>query len=234
MMGAVMSRKCNIPPSLRPVLESSVQQKFDAYFRFTAGLCRAVPRNASYEYPNASLISDLTMVWSLFCELYELCRQGADGQEGAQNVGDCINGDPDVVMLMNGSVPGGLVTEFWAASNGSVQRVAAPDLASVLRTLRNGFAHFHWHYGKLTARQHWEAMGWSQSDAPNGFWDTVRPGNHDAYVADAPHFDPDKFWTQRGLRLLVSRYSALRHNLHQVLNIILHDDRTNVFDHARR
>ena len=66
----------NLPASVRDCLIQSMKPKFHGYFEFTRDTRRSIPRwdsggKAFFEYPNASMISDITMLWTLLNELYE-------------------------------------------------------------------------------------------------------------------------------------------------------------------
>ncbi len=71
-----------LPKDLQTIVSSVVKRKFDAYFRFTpnAACIRSTQtsRNAAgpvFTYSDESMISDLTVLWSLFSEVYELFKE---------------------------------------------------------------------------------------------------------------------------------------------------------------
>jgi hypothetical protein len=106
-------------------------------------------------------------------------------------------------------------------------------LEQLLRTLRNGFLHFHWRYDNLSALDYWNAQHWSTSGADSAFDLANRPQkNYMAYLADAAKWDPKRFWHLRDLRTLVTPYTVLRYHLHLSLHQLLNNSRVDVFGHT--
>ncbi len=109
--------------------------------------------------------------------------------------------------------------------------IVAWALGDVLRTLRNGFAHSHWVYGNLSALDCWRALGWKTTGKHARLFDLEnRPAkNYAIYVADAPGWNTEEFWSRDGLRILVTPSHVLRYHLHLMLNYTLNASRTDVF-----
>lgn len=117
----------------------------------------------------------------------------------------------------------------WSGS-ASVSDAVSIYLEVLLRTLRNGFSHFHWQYDDLSATNYWNAQHWSLVGAAPSFDLANRPENNFmAYIADAEGWDPSKFWQLRELRILVTPYVVLRYQLHLFLNQLLNGVRVDVF-----
>ncbi|ULK98488.1 hypothetical protein [Bradyrhizobium sp. I71] len=104
------------------------------------------------------------------------------------------------------------------------------NITSLLRTLRNGFAHFHWRYDDLSARDYWDAQNWSTQGAPIAFELNNRPPkNYMTYIADGNGWAPNRFWNLRDLRILATPLPCLRYFLHLNLQQLLNNARVNVF-----
>jgi hypothetical protein len=113
----------------------------------------------------------------------------------------------------------------------STDDAVSVHLKQLLRTLRNGFLHFHWRYENLSALDYWNAQHWSTDGATAPLFDLPNRShkNYMAYIADAASWDPTRFWDLKGLRILVTPYSALRYYLHLSLQQLLNNSRVDVF-----
>jgi hypothetical protein len=112
----------------------------------------------------------------------------------------------------------------------STDDAVSVHLEQLLRTLRNGFLHFHWRFENLSALDYWNAQHWSTANAAPGFDLTNRPQkNYMAYVADADNWGKASFWNLNDLRILVTPFSVLRYHLHLSLQQLLNNSRVNVF-----
>ena len=100
-----------------------------------------------------------------------------------------------------------------------------------MRTLRNGFLHFHWRYENLSALDYWNAQHWSTDGAVPEFNLANRPQkNYMAYLVDAAiPWKPKCFWSMKNLRILVTPYSVLRYYLFLSLQRLLNESRCDVF-----
>jgi hypothetical protein len=224
-----------LPAGAQAALAARVAAKFDAYFRFASN--RACGRSSRHGngwiYSNESMISDLTVLWALFCETYEVIVK-----EHGVALALFLAADPrleaEFARIFN---EGG---EYWESPGGpgSLQRVAQANalpgrLADICRTLRNGYAHFHWLYEDLSAVDYWTRQGWDTAAPVAAFGLAGRlANNYTAYIADArPPWNHAQFWNMNDLRIFVTPYTTLRFSLHLFLNILLNDCAINVFDH---
>jgi hypothetical protein len=233
-----------LPKVVQAGLLDTVRPKFNAYFAFTyssATTCvRSIPGGqgadgkAFYTYPDDSMISDLLVLSSLFAEVYELLKN-ASGNKFKANVIQLFVANPFLQFEFNRIAEDG---EFWESPGGvrSLQLVplvrAVPDcLPDIWRTLRNGFAHFHWRYENLSAQDYWTQQRWDTTSAQSTFNLPGRPAaNYKAYIVDAmPPWTPHAFWEMSDLRIIVTQYGTLRYHLHRFLNIVLNGDNRDVF-----
>jgi hypothetical protein len=230
-----------LPRASLSALENSVRPKFNSYFGFTRSLSRSIT-DAGHDwfvFPNDSLMSDLTVLAALFGETYQAfhehraLRQFADVLAGEANLREDFR---RIVEGCNEQDPDG---SFWIFAPRGTGRVSTDEAVSVhleqlLRTLRNGFLHFHWRYDNLSALDYWNTQHWSTDRAAPEFDLANRPQkNYMAYVADAANWDPRRFWDLGDLRILVTPYSVLRYHLHLSLNQLLNESRVNVFGTAQ-
>ncbi len=186
-------------------------------------------------------MSDLTVLAALFGETYQALQDcGALSQFAATLAGEG-NLREDFRRIVEGSSGQDPDGSFWIFPPKGNGRVSTDDAVSVhleqlLRTLRNGFLHFHWRYENLSAFDYWNAQHWSTNGgvAPQ-FELADRPQkNYMAYIADAaPRWDPTRFWDLKELRIVVTPYSILRYHLHLSLQQLLNDSRVDVFGVAR-
>ncbi len=103
-------------------------------------------------------------------------------------------------------------------------------LAEIWRTLRNGFAHFHWRYDDLSASDYWTQQKWDTATAQTAFNLHGRAAsNYTAYIVDAYPWNPNKFWDMPDLRVIVTPFGIFRYHLHRFLNIVLNGDKKDVF-----
>jgi hypothetical protein len=149
----------HLPRESLKTLETSVRPKFNAYFAFTQNLSRTVPDtpHAGFIYPDNSVMSDLTILAALFGEIYQAFKDHSARSDFAAELAGSANLREDFRQIVdNGS--------FWITRRGGLARVSTDDaiqqqhLKKLLRTLRNGFAHFHWRYDNLSARDYWHAQ----------------------------------------------------------------------------
>jgi hypothetical protein len=236
-----------LPQGVIAVLSGPVSLRFNSYFSFTATqvekqCCirsREIGCN-NYEYPNDSLISDLTMLWSLFCEVYE-AFPGLRSRDHATNFARVLSSNQylmnQVHRILEGEPPPRQNGAFWRFNSKRVcgeiplAQAKSADLDDVLRTLRNGFAHFHWRYENLSALDYWNAQGWDTTGAdPRSSLLTRTANNYLAYVVDAlPPWNDRSFWKMNDLRILVTPFPVLRYHLHLILNYLLNDSKRDVF-----
>jgi hypothetical protein len=228
----------DLPSASLDALENSVLPKFNAYFGFTHSLIRSVPdaHPGLFIYPDDSLMSDLTVLAALFGETYQAFNEHGALSKFAAVLAREANLRKDFRRIVEGDDAEG---SFWIFPPKGPGRVSADDAVSVhleqlLRTLRNGFLHFHWRYDNLSALNYWNAQHWSTDGAAPEFDLANRPQkNYTAYVADATQWDPMRFWNLENLRILVTPYGVLRYFLHLNLNKLLNDSSVDVFGNAR-
>ena len=226
-----------LPPSVTAQLAALAKPKFDAYFSFTAAAPGVPPRAVPdphgqpwFIYPNQTLLPDLTFLWSVFADVYHIVG-------GPEPLAALVRADPvlkqDVHRIVEGTSPSDQDGSFWLYPRGAIPIAVAtdPELPSLLRTIRNGFAHSHWLLANLSAEDYWQALGWDITGAPTQFNLGGRPPkNHLMYIADASMpWNSSRFWTMSNLRILVTPSHILRYHLHLFLNYILNGDRTDIF-----
>jgi hypothetical protein len=231
----------NLPRASLDALKNSVRPKFNAYFGFTGSLSRAAldARQSWFTYPDDSVMSDLTILAALFGETYQAFdERSALSQFAAALAGEAILQE-NFRRIVEGDSGQGPDGSFWIFSPRGTGRVSTDEAVSVhleqlLRTLRNGFLHFHWRYDNLSALDYWNAQHWSTDGAAPEFDLTNRPQkNYMAYVADAAKWEPSRFWHLKNLRILVTPYSVLRYHLHLVLQQLLNGSRVDIFGNER-
>lgn len=225
--------------SIHDRIMRGIKPKFDAYFTFTSsaqGQCqRSYPDGKNFRYSDASMISDLTVLWSLFNDLYEAVH-------GPARLASIIVRDPylqsQLFRIVEGAAPDDQDGSFWIYQTNGIGQVPLQaamqpaNLSQILRTMRNGFAHFNWHYDDLSALDYWQAQGWSVANHEPAFQLLNRgKRNYMAYIADAKPWKPERFWQMTNLRILVTHYGVLRYHLHLLLNYILNGNRNDVFTH---
>jgi hypothetical protein len=232
----------NLPKPIQDALQHSVKEKFNAYFEYTKPLNRFIPcpevsPGACY-FPTQSIMSDLTILSALFGETF----QAFAGLGKLNEFAKLVQGDRFLQGCFKDLIDGpeGVPGSFWHTLEGppkKVEQVSSKDavedaarILEVLRTLRNGFLHFHWRFNDLTGADYWAAQGWSTGNEPPEFTRANPSGErYVAYIADAKSWDASEFWDQNDLRILVTSYSLLRKQLHLILNYILNGERVNVF-----
>jgi hypothetical protein len=181
-------------------------------------------------------MSDLTILAALFGETYQAFREHGTLSQFAEVLTGEANLQEDFRRIVEGDAGDG---SFWMFPPTGTGRVCTDDAVSVhlqqlLRTLRNGFLHFHWRYANLSALDYWNAQHWSIDAAATEFDLANRPQkNYMAYLADAADWDPKRFWYQENLRTLVTPYTVLRYHLHLSLNQLLNNSRVDVFGNTR-
>jgi hypothetical protein len=214
-------------------LANVVRRKFNAYFAFTPNdkCTRSVPIPNSpgvFTYPDNSVISDLTILWSIYSETYQIIR------DSGERMSAFIARDPSLLNEIRVIINSG---EYWE-TNGTppsleqipLAEAAANHVDEICRTLRNGYAHFRWRYDDLNARDYWLAQGWGMISSPAGFNLAARPAkNYRAYIVDTPKWSAAGFWQMPDLRIIVTGFGDLRYCLHRFLNIILNGDRKDIF-----
>jgi hypothetical protein len=230
-----------LPRDCLGVLENSVRPKFNAYFEFTRSLARSVPDDSHgwFIYPDVSVMSDLTVLAALFGEIYQAFGERATLSQLAAILTREANLQEDFRRIVEGGSGQDPACSFWIFPPNGTGKVSTHDAVSthleqLLRTLRNGFMHFHWRYENLSALDYWNAQHWPTTGAAaSGFDLANRPQkNYMAYIADGG-WDPTRFWDLNDLRILVTPYSVLRYHLHLSLQQILNDSRVDVFGVAR-
>lgn len=194
---------------------------------------RAIPRleqPAVFVYPNDSILLDLTMFSTLFRDAYELL--------GGDRLAQEVTTQPELANALESMFFDG---EYWErprisrAAFGPLQRAPSIDAGTyknILRTLRNGFAHFHWRYDDLSAIEYWARQGWTTQDSEPAFDLAGRQAqNYLTYIVDSQSWDPNAMWAEGDLRIAVVPVRELRFFLHQFLNILLNGDATTLFNH---
>ncbi len=222
-----------VSQDVRDVLSNSAKPKFNAYFEFTASCIRAISHCDDgvqlklFTYPNESMISDIVALWSLFTEVYEAFKTDKV----------CLKAffaaNPLLQCQFLRIIDGG---EYWKTDDGKLKVVlsnALPcELDGIGKTLRNGFAHFHWRYDDLSAMDYWNRQNWdTNSQKAADFRLESRPSNnYTAYIADAAQpWNSTNFWDMKDLRIIVTNFVTLRDNLHRFLNIVLNNESKDVF-----
>jgi hypothetical protein len=228
----------HLPRESLETLETSVRPKFNAYFAFTKNLSRTVPNppHPWFIYPANSVMSDLTILASLFGEIYEAFNGHSARSDFAAALAGCANLREDFRKIVEGDANG----SFWITTDpGGLATVSTDDaiqkhhLETLLRTLRNGFAHFHWRYDDLSAPDYWDAQNWSTQGAPAAFDLNNRPrNNYMTYIADGKNWDPNCFWNLKDLRILATPIPCLRYFLHLNLQQLLNNTRIDIFGNA--
>ena len=160
-------------------------------------------------------------MWSLFVRAY-------DAVGGPDALARLLQADNELLSdaraIVGGDPEHGQDGSFWQFSTiGQVpiDEAVGPKLGSVLRTLRNGFAHSRWVFADLSALDYWQALGWEAAGADARFHLRERPArNHTLYVADAANWEPAKFWSMKDLPN--SRHSIPRSSISPSPNAQLH------------
>jgi hypothetical protein len=228
-VGAVAS----LPSKTREILSTVVKPTFNAYMAATRGSTRAVwcEHGSFFHYPPEITTADIVVMWALFVRVYE----ALDDQDAlAQLVKADEHLLSDVRAIVEGDPGRGQEGSFWQFSNGGlvpVDEAVGPKLSTVLKTLRDGFAHSHWFFADLSALEYWQALGWETAGAhAEAFALEGRPArNYTMYVADAKNWGKREFWSQEDLRILVTPSHILRFHLHLLLNWLLNESRENIF-----
>ena len=226
----------HLPRESLETLETSVRPKFNAYFAFTQNLTRTVPNtaHAGFIYPDNSVMSDLTILASLFGEIDQAFKDHSARPDFAAELAGSANLREDFRQIVEGETNG----SFWITGPDGLARVSTDDaiqhhIETLLRTLRNGFAHFHWRYDNLSARDYWHAQNWSTQGAPAAFDLNNRPpNNYMTYIADGIGWDPNCFWNLKDLRILATPIPCLRYYLHLNLQQLLNNTRIDIFGNA--
>jgi hypothetical protein len=180
-------------------------------------------------------MSDLTVLAALFGETFQAFQERAALVQFAAALAGDANLREDYRRIVEGSSQQDSDGSFWMFPPKGTGRVLISDAVSVhleqlLRTLRNGFLHFHWRYENLSALDYWNAQHWSTSGADPQFDLGNRPQkNYMAYIADGARWDGAQFWNLRDLRILVTPYGVLRYHLHLSLQQLLNNSRIDVF-----
>jgi hypothetical protein len=227
----------HLPRESLGILETSVRPKFNAYFAFTKDLRRAVSNNPQgwFIYPDSSVMSDLTILGSLFGEIDQAFKEHSTRSDFAAALAGDANLREDFRQIVEGNADQRANGSFWITGLGGLEKVSADDtiqhhLETLLRTLRNGFAHFHWRYDNLSALDYWDAQNWSAQGAPVAFDLNNRPAkNYMTYIADGIGWDPNRFWNLGDLRIVATPIPCLRYFLHLNLQQLLNNTRVDMF-----
>jgi len=187
-------------------------------------------------------MSDLTVLACLFGEMHQAFHEHGGPSAFANFVRADTLLQNDFRRLVEGSSPMDRDGSFWHFPPDGIGQVLLEQAVSehlewLLKTLRNGFLHFHWRYEDLSALDYWKALQWNTINAPAAFGLPNRPKkNYMAYVADGggrrDPWNPNKFWSLPNLRILVTPYGILRYHLHLSLNYVLNGTRTDVFGNS--
>jgi hypothetical protein len=168
-----------LPSVVRDGLLNVVRPRFNDYLSFTAGgdpRAIAVPEGY-YVYPKNSMNADLSSLGSVFSDVYATLG-------GAVAFADLVQLDDgmlsNVAAIVVGVPSDGQKGSFWKFPAGqvSLDEATGKKLGDVLRTLRNGFAHSHWHHADLSAIDYWREVGWSIDGADPRFGLEGRPSNN--------------------------------------------------------
>lgn len=227
----------HLPRESLDILETSVRPKFNAYFAFTQNLTRTMRNtpHAGFIYPDNSVMSDLTILASLFGEIDQAFKDHSTRSDFAAALAGDANLREDFRQIVEGESDQSADGSFWITSPVGLERVSTDDtiqhhLETLLRTLRNGFAHFHWRYDNLSARDYWDTQKWSTQGAPVAFDLNNRPAkNYMTYIADGKCWAPNRFWNLKDLRILATPIPCLRYFLHLNLQQLLNITRVNIF-----
>jgi hypothetical protein len=180
-------------------------------------------------------MSDLTVLAALFGETYQTFAEHHALSQFARVLVSEANLQADFRQIVEGGSGQDRDGSFWMFPPRGTGKVCTHDAVSVhleqlLRTLRNGFLHFHWRYDDLSVLDYWNAQHWSISGADTNFNLANRPKkNYMAYLADGHRWEPTRFWCLNDLRILVTPYSVLRYHLHLSLQQILNGCRVDIF-----
>lgn len=219
-------------PEIRSALSGFVRPRFNAYLEMTKSVKRAltVPGETHYVYPNGTVMSDLTVFWTLFNDVFELL--GKDGNRKA-----VIQADPNLEAIFKDLLA---VLEFWKPSAGAkgsnrtlirLTAIGPSHYAEVWRTFRNGFSHARWQYQDLSAHRYWKEMGWDTNEpAGKGFGlKNRRRNNYTIYVVDAEPRNGMTFWQWDPMRIVVIPVADLRWHLHRFLSYLLNGSKKRLF-----
>jgi hypothetical protein len=169
------------------------------------------------------------VLWSLYAEVFELLGRAPGG--GAAFVRSHPKLCDALLLIVREE------GQLWRMSSYEIVLVKDEDieahLGDLMKTLRDGYAHFNWRYDDCSATEYWDRMGWSTAGAPREFAIEQRTkDNYRAYIVGAhPKWDPSAFWQTKPLTLVVTRYAPLRYHLHRFLNRLLTGSELDVFGH---
>jgi hypothetical protein len=231
------------PKGVRDALTGAVGPKFNSYFTFTRANERAVQigtapdGRAIFTYSDASMVSDIMVLLSLFSETYESFKAAtADFPACNAAMSAFFAADAPLTGEIRRLVEEG---EYWESPPPGVRALQRVPLAAavpgrlpdICRLLRNGSAHFHWRYENLSAQDYWTRQGWDTSAPQPAFGLAARRAeNYKAYVVDARQpWDSAAFWDMRDLRILVTPFTMLRYHLHRFFNLLLNGSPHDVF-----
>jgi hypothetical protein len=237
-MTAPIPAVASLPPKTRDILSTVVKPTFDGYIAVTANSTRSVPAadGQYFVYPSDITTTDLVFMWALLLRVY-------DAVGGPDDLAQLLQADSELLSDARAIVGGepehnqeGSFWQFPDAGQVPLDEAVGPKLGSVLKTLRNGFAHSHWVYKDLSALDYWQALGWETEGAKKQFHLQDRPArNYTMYVADASRpWDPANFWAMKDLRILATPSHVLRYRLHLMLNYILNGIRVDIFGSQQR
>lgn len=222
-MGMPSSVKRALHPDAEAALEHFVWPRLRAYLEMTRAAPRVFkkPNGPGYVYPDGSVMSDLTVFWALFNDVYEVLKATRTCRSALIGSNHCLE------SYFKGLLENG---EYWESreSRGVKTLVRVDELTSrhytrFWRTLRNGHAHVNWHYDDLSALAYWEQLGWATNEPPGSqFRIAARPArNYTIYVADALDWDPKSLWELNDLRIAVIAVADFRWYLHRFLLYLL-------------
>jgi len=193
---------------------------------------RWLDQNGWYVYPNPGLISDISMFWSLFCEIFETIGRGLNSNKDmAQRLAGVVSTDAFLRGQLTRLVRGGTRGFYWLGGAGVVPDPVTSTLPELLSTMRNGFSHFHWRYENLTAKEYFKSQGWQAvSDNPS-FEQRATTAGHISYIVNstARPWNGATLWSHRDLQILVTPYVDLRARLYTFINHFLCDRRLSLF-----
>jgi hypothetical protein len=224
----------SLPPKTREILSKVVKPTFDAYMAATKGSTRSVWCDRGFfHYVPEITTSDIVVMWALFVRVYEAFDRPEDLTRLVRSDEHLLS---DVRAVVEGDPGDGQAGEFWQFDEGGlvpVDEAVGPRLGIVLKTLRDGFAHSHWHFANLSALEYWQTLGWEAAGAVPEFGLESRPANNFVmYIADARNWGAAKagFWSMDDLRIIVTPSHILRHHLHLFLNWLLNGSTKHIFE----
>jgi hypothetical protein len=132
----------HLPRESLGILETSVRPKFNAYFAFTKDLRRAVSNNPQgwFIYPDSSVMSDLTILGSLFGEIDQAFKEHSTRSDFAAALAGDANLREDFRQIVEGNADQRANGSFWITGLGGLEKVSADD--TIQHHLERCYGHF--------------------------------------------------------------------------------------------